>query len=1217
MKLKRILPLLMCFLLIATSVLTSCRDVVTTAEDSDDTGTEAESQGGDITDNDPVITGPYADTIMYSNSLANGVQAYYGDPMRSYYVIENQTSRLEYSLSGESKLITSLTDKNGVPYMQDTSDVFVTTSDGKTYFASDSTASPYTNIYRMGYYYYDTHIMGQNFLGGASVTKEMPFNIKTSTVKSHQVKELYVKNGLIEYIADGSDPYVYTALDRQTRGLYFAAEEYNAVQFSMKATCSSGELYFLAGEENGHSPEHSVRFDVKGDGQWHTYTLVLSIVENYEGLVTSLRFDVGNEGEAVSIKDIKAVDLESDAPEVLLDRTFHAYSDKMNQVLHFVANKEINGISGMGFIHSIPESTVDKLVIKDKNGTHGTLDGVDFASAEYVGFDIKGAGALGFILLPHENSGRLDVTLNGGVYTVTQTAVPEGGRLVSDPSTTEDDFYMGHRLYTDGHHSFDAFIKEAEAERSPLETVEGKSYLGYDALRGAYKFAIAGTGFNEPFFYEQNRHYRADISVKGADKDRSIYIYTQYQGGCGENALILDENDMLLPIPVMINKNFKGENEEPLYDPGDSSYSETYFPLSVKAGSETELTVLNLYMNWGKLPLKQLSSIQFFWPYYHLSLGTTETSCISPFYGAKDLWTLPDFRPLSMPYWFELPEGQGYDNQPQHTHAGYQYFLQYTDAEGKYSATENYNNEILSSGPVYTDVRMDYISDDGRIKVSYDHIEMPETDELRAYYEIHYEVLEDIAIDDFARDFSFYSLEGYQGEYRKLGYLDKDNKIAHKSTNRTAAPEVLKLGDEFPYVALYDLDTAAPSFINNNANLGFIVADSEFTIGGKPCDAGFVAVGSNAKYSLSLDLGSVTLKKGDTMTLCIIISPWGFYTSKDDSNMQRIRQNTCIDPLKLTVEEGKAIDTVFVPSLRTENGVSAEFTVSGSSNNKTVRVYGFDKLTVPEIYEKIEGEWVKLDISSHSTPDKLGYSHYYDGYAVYYDGDGTYSYAFAFNMDEKESRSFKIVASEDFVGWSEEEEEAAELNVHVPPASIAMAAEVGKGISKAEVLEDGAYARIYGKTGEPEAFFQAYSGGDFSSVGQYLVIKYRLCPNVAKRTEFEVFTSTENSGATAGDSFYISQLPRDDEWHILIADLSQQMLPTFKENAQGEYAPKHLRLDIFNHQVTDDDYIDIAYIIIEDSIEEICKFHKNEGEADLYVRGAKSGTLDLSTGKMK
>ena len=257
----------------------------------------------------------------------------------------------------------------------------------------------------------------------------------------------------------------------------------------------------------------------------------------------------------------------------------------------------------------------------------------------------------------------------------------------------------------------------------------------------------------------------------------------------------------------------------------------------------------------------------------------------------------------------------------------------------------------------------------------------------------------------------------------------------HGTVNASADKEVIKLGDQYPYVALYDLDTTAESFVNNNVNMGVIVYDSQVIIGGQECDAGFVAVGQYSKYSLSLDLGSVTLKAGDTMKLCLIISPWGFYDSKDDTNMQQMRQNTCVDGLKLTVQDGEAMEYVYVPSVKSTNGTSAEFTVTGGSNNKVVRVYGFDKLTAPKVYEKVGGEWVELVLSSKDTPDSKGYAHYYDGYAVYYDRNGTYSYAFAFNMDGKGSREFKIVC-EEFASWPEIEQKPEQGTEQGKPAGM-------------------------------------------------------------------------------------------------------------------------------------------------------------------------------------
>ena len=397
-----------------------------------------------------------------------------------------------------------------------------------------------------------------------------------------------------------------------------------------------------------------------------------------------------------------------------------------------------------------------------------------------------------------------------------------------------------------------------------------------------------------------------------------------------------------------------------------------------------------------------------------------------------------------------------------------------------------------------------------------------------------------------------------------------------------------------------------------------MIYDSDFTIGGQKCDAGFVMVGANAKYSLSLDLGEVTLKKGDTMKLCLIISPWGFYNSTDDSNMQRLRENTCLNGLKLTVQDGEALESVYLPKVKSTNGKSAEFTVSGGSNNKVVRVYGFEKMTAPVIYEKINGEWVELTINSSKTPDKKGYAHYYDGYAIYYDRNGTYSYAFAFNMDNAESRTFKIVADTDFKGWpgAEEEIKTNNMNVYQEALSLQQAAIGSNFPGKAELSEDESYVRFFGQgSGAGEAFFPAYANSEMTPTGHYLAVKYRLPKENPDKVTFEFFLSTEHSGGHAGDSFNVNELKADGNWHILLVDVTNQGLPTFKPDSSGAYTSLHIRFDVFNDVTSPETYVDIAYVGMADSLEDICNINDNVGTGDFYKGGIIIGSVNFATGK--
>ena len=145
-------------------------------------------------------------------------------------------------------------------------------------------------------------------------------------------------------------------------------------------------------------------------------------------------------------------------------RIFHTYSDKLHHEIQVCSTSvATTGISAIGFITEISADKVAKIQIKDANGTHDSLDGVDFASVEYVGFDIIDAGILGYILPVHKNAGTITVTLEDGKYVLVQETCPENGTI--EPGNkevlNENDFYTGQRIYTDTTHDFADLEREA------------------------------------------------------------------------------------------------------------------------------------------------------------------------------------------------------------------------------------------------------------------------------------------------------------------------------------------------------------------------------------------------------------------------------------------------------------------------------------------------------------------------------------------------------------------------------------------------------------------------------------------------------------------------------------------------------------------------------------------------------------------------------------
>ncbi len=1200
----------------------------TTGSDTEESVSASETESE--TETDPPVIGPSIDEIQNgtliqnAQSLINGVNAYFNDGKRTDFTLENQKMSLEYALASyKQQKVTALKNTQGKSYIENTADVYVKDTNGNVFYAADSSRAATANLYRLGYYYYEARFEEQLFNGAVNILSELPISLENLGKNMARVSDAE-DGSLCVTVTNPTDPYILI------KDLNASADKYNYLKVTIKTnTQKMRSLQFYMNLGAGINEGQSKYQIISPVNDYVTYYVPLSAVKNYTGTVSQIRFDfAGDKLDNFWIKEMAFVEASDiTPPESLgLNRSFLIYSDKLHHYLQIAADKvAATNIAEVGMETKIAADTVAKLVIKDKNGTHEGLEGVDFASVEYVGFDIKEAGVFGYILPADNSGGQLKVTLENGVYTILQFRAPENNTIEPSGRYNEEkkrydpivplngnDFYMGQRIYTDETHDFETFLREAELERNPLteknfivDTAASTeaSFAGYDAVRGIYTFHVQGDGFNGPYFMYPNKHYNVKFTVKGDDKDRSIYIMTLTDEGCLESAALLDGKDMLLPIPVEVGKNFsEATGERNLWNIEDDTYGEAIIPMVIKAGSEATFNFLNLYQNWGRVPLKQVSWIQYYAPYYHLSTGTTETNCIVPYYSCKNargLATLPDHRAMSAPMWA---------GQPQHNSGGSHRWLCYTDAEGNFIASENTRDTIDSYGPTYADVIMDFLTDDGKIKVNYVHSEFPQTDENRAYYEMKYEVLDDVSIADFSTDFYFYRVTDNDptGEYQSVGYLNDKNECVIADALTTGSAKYV-LGDNAPYFSFFNMKDYTSESAEGYTNLSFLIHSAEFIIGGEKVEPSFVVVNEvidgNGYLRLSLDLGEVTLKAGDTFEINAIVMPWGSqasnYASPDyagDVNVRNVRTDSILNPLTaIAGANTQVLDSVFVPKVRSTNGKSAEFTLTGGQNNCAVRVYGLTSLTVPYIEELVDGKWVEYKVSSAYYPDRQGNAHYYDGYSVYYDKDGTFSYAFVVEMDylDKDGRTFRVSTEKAFEGWPEKlpevspEVEELPLNAYVNAEELSNQAILAGIFNKVELNSVEKYVTLVPSARE-ECYFIAYPGGTVAT-GQYFVMKYRLpSTNTDALTNFEVFTSTVNKTAAGSDCFYVgSAVINDGEWHVMIVDLASYGKATFAPAADGTYKANYLRLDPFNERFPVSNSIDLAFVGLSDNLTDI------------------------------
>ena len=1218
----------------------------------------ADTELGEIT-----ISGDHAALIGLADSLKNNVTAYFSDGARDSVIYENMNMSLDYALDVTlQQQVTSLKNKSGNTYIENTMDIFIEMSGGGRYYAKNSYTDGVPNIYRLGYYYYEMRVEGQTFVG--EIKEDGSFDVDHLSPSGKNGIKGMKKNDGVLFVVNGSavtDPNI-----TFSRSLNIDTSIYTVLEITMKAdanTDSRADVYYIAGDKSEFGSAQRVNFAINNDGAYHTYLVPLYSGAEYFGVLSGLRLDINGSDAEYEISGIRflSVDVENAPASLSLCRTFNVYSDKMHQVVQIAATSETNNIKEIGIQTKISADTVAALVIKDKcDELHTTLDGVDWYTVEYVGFDIKDAGIFGYILPYDGKGGTLRVVLDGDKYVIEQVMTPENGTII--PSRTDyntekeyynwvsggntNDFYMGSRIYTDPNHDFEDFLYEAYCERNPISDSgfkvndiysEDSSYAGYDSLRGIYRLNAASvrSGFNEHYYSSQNRHYRTNFLIRG-DIDRHIYVMTYTTSGQLECAVLLDKNDVMIPVPLEVGKNFsEAHGERNLYNLDDATYGEVIFPLEISADEKYEYTVVNLYQNWGKYPLKQLSWIQFHSPYYHFSTGVIETNCLLPWTFTDRTWynTLPDHRGMSAPLW---------DDQPQHTYAGEHDWLKYTDADGNTVRTENVFNTIDSYGPTYADVKMDYVTYDGKMKVSYVHTEMPQTDENRTYYQMTYEVLEDITINNFVTDFQFYKVDPNDdtGLYQKLGYLNEQNECVVVDANLTKAPVKYTLGDKCPYFSFFDMDNN--SYSKGYGNLSFLVYNSEFVIGGEKVSPNFAIVNYTDTVYVTLDIEEqTTLKAGDKFVINAILLPWGSQQLEDgiidvesdnyeytmelpdgtlymDKNVRDVRENTLLNPLTAIASEGAIeLESVYVPKVKSVNGVDAEFTLTGGYNNVAVRAYGFKMSTVPVIYEKINGEWKRYEVNSYSADQENG--HMYDGYCVYYDGDGTYSYSFVTTMDGKSDRTFKIVADGEYDNWRKEAapvKNADLLDVYLDPEEIAEKVSAATDFfSSATISEDGSYVTVSPVLnctfGESYATVYKAISADTQS-GHYLVFKYRVpSTNEEPLNSFDIYLSTTNKNTNKNDSIAFTPI-QDGEWHVAVLDLSKFNHPSFTE-VDGKYNCQYIRFDFFNKKHTASVALDIAYIAMDASLEEICKLNQEEFEELPIHAGSLVGSVNTFT----
>ena len=709
-----------------------------------------------------------------------------------------------------------------------------------------------------------------------------------------------------------------------------------------------------------------------------------------------------------------------------LDKTYHVYSDRMYQVYRLINSNSsaVSTIKQVTFQTMIPKSSVAKFEIRNGDTITTSYSSNALGSTEfrYAAFDIEGVGVLAFINTSTDCSFWL-MQDNDNYYfrQVKKVGTLEAGGEVS----------FGTRVYTDTTHDFSGMRAADEIERNPLTadditvtghstSLDGTGFVGYDKLKGHYVMNIAGSGFADAYG-EPDKKYIDNIKVVAKD-DRDVFFMVH--STCPlEGAALTDKNDLLIPMGLEVMKNFDHEVEEPIYDPADKMYGDTLFPVKLAKGKTLEFSLVNVYQNWGKYPLKQISSISYYVSYYHMSTGVTETNCLAPYYSTylnKDdvgSWILPDFRGMSN-------DGQTYEKDGSEKHSDIQ-----NNSVGALNGVSNgsslsssdadlgiyQGSDIRSSGLTYADMNYSYTSKNGSYDVVYRHVEMPQTDEGRTYYTVEISFKKSTSLK--YADFSIFSFDArVNGDYYKnAAYIDANGNKQVVSIDSTKLQSTTSIINKWS-PALYKLNKGSSYFtyynmvrdgIHESGNFALIVKDYAITVNGQASDIGLAfyndRIKRNSAYS---NRGSLTIAEnttfaaGDKITVNVILLPYGKGSGESDiSSVEKVYKDSATEALKATATKGAVVEDDFIATVRAASYGVAEFTLSGgaiknSEVNYAIRVKGLKKLGKLKVEKKnASGEWETVELASTDG---------FDGYSVIYEKDGTLEYSFIVTKTESD-----------------------------------------------------------------------------------------------------------------------------------------------------------------------------------------------------------------------
>ena len=245
-------------------------------------------EGGETTEGTE-LKGTNEELINNAQNLAGAVNSYFEDVNRKHFVMTNSNVVMRYALKAQDfQGFSSISNKNGATYIQDTMVAYVAKKDGSVHYSSYSTAETQSNIYRFGYYYYENRLEYE-VLMNTDAPAESETKVALKSFHSPVDIANSYKDGILtlKLRKNNADYKIYSTVD---------AADCDFLKITIKATISensntSFQIFYTYDSEGKYDAKVVSNIDLINDGEYHTYYVDLSSLPGFEGNIYSMRLD--------------------------------------------------------------------------------------------------------------------------------------------------------------------------------------------------------------------------------------------------------------------------------------------------------------------------------------------------------------------------------------------------------------------------------------------------------------------------------------------------------------------------------------------------------------------------------------------------------------------------------------------------------------------------------------------------------------------------------------------------------------------------------------------------------------------------------------------------------------------------------------------------------------------------------------------------------------